>query len=210
MTIHFATPCYRSDPEIAIQWFVEKAHELKFKDPPTVHIECNCPLIHVARARIAAKFLEGDCDWLFLRDDDIDVSSSTIQSMIDMNVNCTIAPYLVRNTDRFDVVFDESGNVVWAGLGCALIRRSVIEKLWAEHYEELHFYEEHRLRVGIFRDFFAEIDGVRRLLKEDHAFWYRVRAAGYSINVLDSSIVNHAGRSRKFSAHELTVGPSGE
>jgi hypothetical protein len=192
--INFATPCYRSDPKKAVDWSVLRMKEMGALG--TVSLEYGCPNVHVARAKLVSSFRLTKCHSLFFRDDDIDVSAATIKRMVDLDAPAVIAPYKLRHKkERFDVIFNESGDAVWAGLGCALLRRDVIETLWNLHYEEKHFFEDDfdPPVVNLFRDEQAYVNGTRRLLKEDHAFWFRVREAGFPITVLDEVTVNHAG-----------------
>lgn len=194
--IHFVTPCYRIDPQKAADWSITVIKALGLKGA-TVGLEGNCPNLNVARARLLAGYYESRQPYLFLHDDDIDVQPGVVARMLALEAPGVVAPYRVRGTERYAVTYDSQGQVTWAGLGCALVRRDVIDALWDLHFEELHFFEltaaGERARVGLFDDEFADVNGVRRKLKDDHAFWLRVRLAGYPIVALDDVTTTHAG-----------------
>lgn len=195
-SVFFATPCYRSDPTDAVRWAHRVSGELGL-----VGSKCGtlvgCPWLHVARARLIPQFRGTKCEYLFFKDDDVSMESEVVQRMLDTKIEAVVAPYRVKDEqgsgERFDVVFDEKGGVLWAGLGAALIHRSVMDTLWDLHYGELHSLETGVPYVALFRDFFAKRDNGQQLIKEDHAFWWRVRMAGFQIEVLDDVVVTHAG-----------------
>jgi hypothetical protein len=193
MTVFFATPCYRSDPKLAEQWAVAVAQKLRLEGS-RLSVLTNTYL-STAQAQIVKKFLDTDCSHLFFRDDDIFVEAEVLQRMLDAKVPAIVAPYLVReaNPPRVDVIFDGTVKVLWAGLGCALVERRVIEALWKHYYDELHYLQDKEIIVGIFRDFFAQRDDGVQLVKSDHAFWFRVRECGFTVEALSDVMVNHAG-----------------
>jgi len=138
---------------------------------------------------------------MLLKDDDVDCESAVVARMIAADVPAIVAPYLVRGSDpeRFDAHLLPDGSVETAGLGLALVRRPVLERLWVGFYEELHcFDDDGRELVCVFRDFFGERSGRRKLLRDDHAFWCRVRAAGFRVEALDGAEVTHAGEARTY------------
>jgi hypothetical protein len=201
MSIYFATPCYRSNPQQSAQWAANKARELNLKGAK-VSLQIESPLLPIARSRTISDFYnEKFCTHIFMRDDDINIRAETLQKMISADVPAILVPYKLRKKDRFDVVFDESGNLLWGGLGCALVRRDVIDTLWKKYFEELHFYDDDgSLRVHLFRDIYATInnDNMRRLMKEDHSFWYRVRESGFSLNVIEGEEIIHSTAVSKY------------
>ena len=201
-----ATPCYRSDPAAAIAWATRMGEEVGID---TIAI-CpkSPPWLHVARALIAGVFRDSDATMLLWRDDDIDVSPATVSRMIAADVPAIVAPYVLRDDERpeksFDVQLAIDGSVLWAGLGCALVRRPVIARLWFDYDEELHFYRQGHRYVAMFRDFFAELDGGETaLLCEDQAFWWRVANAGYPIAALDDVMVPHAGEALRWRRKDI-------
>jgi hypothetical protein len=202
--IFFATPCYRSDPQKSVEFNYKIANELKLKGASASTLQ-DYPNIEVARSLLISEFhKEKFCNWVFLRDDDIDITAEVVYTMLAADVPAILVPYKIRNKERFDVVKNESGNCLWGGLGCALIRRDVIDKLWQDYFNELHFYQDGKLLVHLFRQEFAEINGQREYMKEDHTFWHRVRTSGFKIEVLENQLITHAGITSKY-PNEINV-----
>lgn len=197
-TVFFATPCYRSDPQAAADWARNVSTTLGLEGSVV-----GCPVgayLTVSQALIIRAFLKSGCSHLFIREDDIFVAPSVLQRMLDADVPAIIAPYLVRNSDppRLDVVFGPEFTVVWAGVGCTLIRREVIQTLWDRYHTDLNYLQEGVELVDLFFEFFAQRDNGRQKVKPDHAFWYRVRECGFQITALDDVIVDHAGNVSHF------------
>jgi hypothetical protein len=191
--IHFLTPCYRSDPKTAAEWNANICRELKLQGC-TASILHDYPNIEVARSLLISRFREEKfANYVFLRDDDIDIAPEVVYSMISADAPAVLVPYRLRKKDRFDVVFDESKNLMWGGLGCALIRRDVIDRLWEDYFGELHFYQDGELKVHLFRQMFANVNGTREYMKEDHSFWHRVRTCGFKLLALEGQKITHAG-----------------
>jgi hypothetical protein len=195
-----ATPCYRSDPAAAIAWAKNLGAELG------IEVEACCPRsppwLHVARAMLVGAYKDGQGASILFRDDDLDPSPVVVSRMLAANVPAIVAPYVLRADDdesgkpspaRFDTTLNEDGSVRWAGLGCALIKRAVISRLWFDHGDELQFMRRGHRYVAMFRDFFADRDDGVELLEEDRAFWWRVQAAGYRVEALDDVMIPHAG-----------------
>lgn len=196
--IFFGTPCYRSDPNRALQWAADMNRTLGGGcKSRVVH---GCAWLHVAYAMIVKDFLESDCDRLMMRDDDVWPDAGTVARLRDATERsgAAVAPYLVRDEKRFDVVLDASGAFVTAGVGCCMIRRQVLKSLWSAYGAELGFRQDGTWLVAIFRDVFAERDDGIQLLKEDAAFWLRVRQAGFHVEVLDDVAVEHAGQKERY------------
>lgn len=200
--IFFATPTYRSDPHAALAWAARMV-----KDLALVGSQCKilngCPWLHTAYETLTAEFLASRCSAMMMRDDDVWPDAQTVARMIaatEQGAAAVVAPYKVRDEDRFDVVLEADGTFRWAGVGCMMVARRVLERLWLEHYDELHHVHQGTSLVAIFRDLFAERDDGVQLLHDDHAFWYRVRAAGFAVEVLDDVEVLHAGASMRYRA----------
>ena len=191
-----ATPCYRSDPAKALAWATDLGKALGV--PVLACCPRSPPWLHVGRAMLAGAFLDTLAPAMLFRDDDIDVSAPTVARMLAADVPAIVAPYVLRSDDgdeppRFDTVVRADGSVEWAGLGCALVRRTVIHKLWTGLASELGFARRGRLYVAIFRDILADLDAGPELLPEDHAFWWRVQAAGFPVAALEECMVRHCG-----------------
>jgi len=198
--IFFATPTYRSNPELAADWYERTKHGLGLKGA-RMKILNGCAWLHLGYAWLVREFLESNSRMLFLRDDDVWPDVTTVGRMIgalEDGAPAIVAPYKVRDEDRHEVVLEPDGTFRWAGVGCTLIHRRVLEQLWMAHAEELGCLHEGRPIVCMFRDFFALRDDGTQLIHEDHAFWYRVKAAGFAVEVLDDVDVLHAGASKPY------------
>jgi GT2 family glycosyltransferase len=198
--IFFATPTYRSDPNAALAWAARTVRALGIEGTKCKVLH-GCPWLHTAYATLAAEFLASDGRMMMMRDDDVLPDPTTVGRMIATVLEgapAVVAPYKVRDEERFDVVLEADGTFRWAGVGCMMVARRVIEELWIAHYEELHCTHQGTNLVCIFRDFFAERDDGMQLVHDDHAFWYRVRQAGFAVEVLDDVEVLHAGASMRY------------
>ncbi len=202
-----ATPCYRSDPGVATAWAERLGRELGVDT--LACCPASPPWLHVARAMLVGAFHdETRASMLFFRDDDIDVSPATVSRLIAANVPAIVAPYVLRTepggpaSTRFDATLHVDGTVETAGLGCALIRRAVISRLWFDYENELQFTRRGHRYVAMFRDFFAERDDGTELFDEDRAFWWRVQQAGYRVEALDDCMVPHAGDALRWRKEE--------
>lgn len=196
--IFFGTPVYRSDPVRALSWAA--GMNLALGGACKAKIVNGCGWLHVAYAMVVRDFLESDCDRLMMRDDDVWPDAGTVARLRDATERSggAVAPYLVRDEKRFDVVLDASGAFVTAGVGCCMLRRQVLEYLWTMYRPELGFTQDGTQLVAIFRDVFAERDDGTQLWKEDQAFWHRVRQAGFHVAVLDDVAIEHAGQKERY------------
>ena len=85
------------------------------------------------------------------------------------------------------------------GLGCCLIRRHVLETLYAKHPELEYVSNAGLPRRNIFEyNVFVDDEGVRRAGQEDRAFFKRVRDAGFKVECLIDATVIHAGIPGRF------------
>lgn len=196
MTVYFATPCYRSDPKLALSWAELVAKSLglagaKVSAPVS-------PFLTTSQAQLIADFLASSCTHLFFREDDILIRPEVLARMLARGWPAVVAPYLVRGTDRLETTVDDEGYVIAAGLGCALVERRVLEALTAKHDAELHYLQEGVRLVDLTAERFVERAGGRQKMKGDHAFWARVREAGFPIRVLEDVVVDHAGQVSHF------------
>jgi hypothetical protein len=200
-----AVPVYRSDGKKQISFGQKLARDLKID--VAIAVTKNQAVLHLAHAHLVYLFLNTKCEAMLMMDDDVTCESEVIGRMLASNAGAIVAPYLVRGSDpeRFDTNLLPSGHVETAGLGLALVRRHVLERLWHGFREELGcFDDDGRELVCFFRDFFGERNGKRKLLRHDHAFWCRVRAAGFNIEALDNATTNHAGETRTYQKEVLT------
>lgn len=164
-------------------------------------MQFGCPNVDVARNETVYAFRESGLELFLFRDDDVFISPKDIQRMIDARADIIVAPYWRRDGDRFDII-DRSGVVEGAGLGMTLIRRRVIDRLWTGYestlgYDQVDMFGRRHL-VHLFSDFFAQRDDGVELVKEDRAFFFRVREAGYTIAVLDDVVTTHAKVTKRY------------
>lgn len=211
--ICFAMPCYKSDPNVATRWATTLATELGVK--ATVSIVFNCAWIDTARAILVSNFLRTRCDYLFFRDQDIDIHPGVLLRMLNRLMlsqsDIIVAPYHVREEVpiRWDTGWDKQGKLVHAGLGCCLIQRHVIEDLWSRYHDELDFMQDGAECVDLFRKIFGprNAGGERDLLKEDHSFFWRIRQNPTNrLGWLDYVRVTHDGVESHFISRDTTCG----
>ena len=201
MRLFLAVPVYRSEGAEQVAFGRRLARDLGVD--VTIAVTKNQAVLHLAHAHLMHLFLQTPCDAVLMMDDDVSCAPEVVGRMIAAGVPAVVAPYLVRGSvpERFDAHLLPDGSVETAGLGLALVRRPVIERLWLGFREELGcFDDDGRELVCMFRDFFGERGGRRKLLRHDHAFWCRVRAAGFAIEALDGAEVTHAGAARTYRA----------
>ena len=78
------------------------------------------------------------------------------------------------------------------GTGLMLIRRDVIERLWAEHGAELGYTDHaHGYLVDLFQKYIDRVSGEQ--IGTDYAFCDRVRAAGFSVWLAPWAATTHRG-----------------
>ena len=181
-SICVATPCYRSDPQVALKWGASILVKSNFAG--TSSAVTMCALIDFARERLVTQFLATECTHLFFRDDDIFIEPKVFQRLVAEAKPIVVAPYYKRI----------SAAAVWAreALGCTLIHRSVIERMY-DRYPELHYEVEGNKFVGLFDSIYIEEDSKKRKLREDGAFFYRAAQCGIEVHKLLDVIVDHAG-----------------
>jgi hypothetical protein len=194
LKIFFATPAHRMSKEREEHLFKTTSgfvRELGLADTQLYMLK-DMPWIDAARADLIAQFITGKADMLFFRDDDIDLTPDVLRRMIEKQSDVVIVPYKIRAPPHhWAVTRDDNGKVLYAGLGCTLITRETIERMY-KVYGELWYMEQGSIRVGLFMHMLV-MRGIQRImLKEDHAFFERVRRAGLSIDEVEGPI-SHAG-----------------
>lgn len=191
-SVFFATPVYRTDPEEAKAYAQTMTNALKIQNA-RLGLTMT-PWIDVARSSLVGSFRVSECDYLHFRDQDIAYAPEVLERMLERKAPMIVAPYFVRHSEprRFETVI-EHGEVTHAGLGCALVRRDVVEALWDTYYEDLHFTQDGQILVNLFDRLYVERDNGRQMFKEDRAFCWRVRAAGHRIEALSPATVTHDG-----------------
>jgi GT2 family glycosyltransferase len=199
-SVFFATPCYRGDPKAVLAWQEKIARELRIEEQSRFAVVVDVATLPLARAVLVEAFQRSDCEWFFFRDDDISIESRVLQSMVDLKKDAVVAPYKVRDEDRFDVTFAD-GVLTHAGLGCALIHRAVIDVLCVRYFDELSFTHRGVGLVSLFDNLRVRRDDGFQMFWEDRAFWYRVRSSGFVIHALDGAVVTHAGVTTTFTSN---------
>jgi len=201
VSVYFATPCYRSDPRLALAWAERVAMTLGL-DRSEVAAPVS-PFLTTSQAQLIAGFLASRCTHLFFREDDVHIEADVLARMLATGWPAVVAPYLVRGTDRVETTVDDEGHVIAAGLGCALLERRVLEELSAKHDDELHYLQDGVRLVDLTAERFVDRPNGRQKMKGDAAFWSRVREAGFVVRVLEDVVVTHAGRVSHFRPREL-------
>jgi hypothetical protein len=177
-------------------------------------------LLSIARAELAAAFVESDCDYWLSLDQDIEFELDVLEALIAAAGDIVLATYPMRGApqimplgfghhDLRDLPVRRTRlghrvvEIEAAGLGCALIARHVILALqdrhpelqffhWTKEPPDVQFACERR-RWALFNQEVREIDGVPRYMGEDYAFFYRVRAAGLCVECLVDAAIAHDG-----------------
>ena len=169
-----------------------------------------CTLLPLARSVQASRFLASPCEWMLCIDDDISADPATVLEMLSANADCLFATYAQRMPPHRITLRTIGGRdprdaptrttatgarvleVAGGGLGLALVHRRVIEALFRRH-PELAFQEGGTAHVKIFEEQFLDVDGQRRSVGEDLAFYARVLAAGFKVECLADAVVDHDG-----------------
>lgn len=197
-SIFIGTPCYRGDPVEADRWATDLIAELDLESASR-KIQYGCANVDVARNELTFSYRASGKELFLFRDDDVFVSSKDVQRMIDAHADVIVIPYRIRSdAERWDTIFDprDPRFVESAGLGMCLIREYVIDRLWRNYSESLGYVQRDKLgrrdMVHLFSDFFAQRDDGVELVKEDRAFFYRVRESGFAIRALENAAITHA------------------
>jgi hypothetical protein len=182
-----------------------------------LHILPGCPLIELARSRLEAAFMASGAARLLWMDDDVTVSPADIRAMAAEDLDILGAAYRdrhdpksprwnVRISDdadaedaRLDVYTRPSGRrvapVLGLGFGCLLVKRAVVEAMWAR-FPELTYVDDATTRPAVMT--FMPMIEDRRFLGEDLAWCTRARAAGFQPCLLLDVTTEHAGVSGCF------------
>jgi hypothetical protein len=193
--IYFATPAHRmsKEREEHLQKTTAGLIGALGLDTATFGVIKDIPWIDCARADLVAQFMASSCDQLFFRDDDIDLTPDVFRRMLEKKRPIVLCPYKTRTPPHpWAVTRDPGGQITHAGLGCVLIQRQVIEDLYRHYGEELRYFQDDSHRVALFLHMIVPWGGKPILLKEDHAFFERVRAIGYRIDEVVGPI-SHGG-----------------
>jgi hypothetical protein len=167
--------------------------------------------IDLARSELAGRFLESQATHMLCIDSDTWWQGDLVTQLVEEDCNIILAAYADRkppfqyhirpNIDDVPSRWGKHGRILEianAGIGCCLIKRSVVEKMWIDYSDpELTFYsriagKEHR-RIHIFQKLILSDFGTPRAFGEDYGFEARARETGFKIECLASAEMFHAG-----------------
>lgn len=186
MKVFFAIPCHRATDEM-IGILANRCTSIARGIPAELSIVSNCPWLDAARADLVAKFLLSNSTHLFFIDDDEEIESVVLKSMIERDAPIVIVPYRKRFPPHDWAVKIENKEIIAAGLGCTLIKREVIERM-IDDFPELTYEQDGRQQHNLF----LHVIDNNELLKEDHAFFHRAAQCGFRITPIEATI-NHNG-----------------
>jgi hypothetical protein len=168
-------------------------------------------LLDVVRASLTTVFMKSKADLVLYMDDDVAIDGESICKMVELAATYPVisAPCRMRGDGRYNVhptsMPDEHGMMVcsWTGLGCVLVTRKVIEKMYAA-YPRLWFKRAtmpEATLVGLFNSVVVDArefdpntpDGVGMHLGDDQAFSYRLRAQHIPIHAYVDAKTDHRG-----------------
>jgi hypothetical protein len=190
MRLFIGTPSHKGDPRVCVDWVTRLVQRLGIDLSAQVSIVAQCPWLDIARSLLVQEFLASDCTHLLFRDDDIEFEPETLRTLLTTKAPLACIPYRMRLAPH-EWAVAAIGDQFYPGLGCALIERSVLERLVAL-YPELAYEQDGKTLHAFFLHTFIEDGGKRRLLKEDHAFWHRCHGIGAHVQLLPGRVV-HAG-----------------
>lgn len=204
--VFLAMPVYGGyDPH-----FVTSLMGLMNRPPCTlmVHPVIGDSLVARARNRAAAKFLQTDCTHLLFLDTDLIFSSDHIARLISHDEPVVAGLYPKKQIELGwvcnmlpDEEMDERGlkPVRYAGTGCLLISRSILEAMISV-YPELEYDPDDGDEPGVKWDFFScgvfkdPETGKRRYLSEDWWFCQRVLELGEKVWMDTQVVLKHVGQ----------------
>src|SRR5271165_5742917 len=201
-----ATPAYR-EPTEPTKRTAEGIHALH---GGVWRILSGCPWVGNARSELAGDFLESGESHMLWLDADIAFDPAIVQTMLDADAALITCTYRQRKKpDTFTVrtlhgehPIDAPRRLVGGarvleisddGLGCCLVKRGVIEHMYAGLPQAGYVNDDGKARVHLFAHGVALIDGVRRAEGEDGAFFRRARALGHKVECLADAVIYHDG-----------------
>lgn len=170
------------------------------------------PTCELARAEAVSVCLEANATHYFSLDADVVLDAEVLQQMLELDLDVVVGVYRGRRPPFFgsfvflpltgaSPIVHASGartlEIAAAGLGCALIKRRVFERLHELHSELRFVSARDRHCVGLFNPTIGPDPSagheIPRLYVDDYAFWPRVRAAGFQVHALLDATVDHDG-----------------
>jgi hypothetical protein len=172
------------------------------------------PWLDSVRSELVGQFLETKEDILFFIDADNWFGQEVVDGLLAAKGDVVTATYRKREPPHQYVVAPigwpkppmrklQDGRrlieIERDGLGCCLIRRHVIERLWESHPELAYVSPAGAKRRNLFEyGIYTDSDGIRRAGQEDRAFFKRVRDAGFKVECLIDATVMHGGVPGRF------------
>lgn len=163
-------------------------------------------LVARARNRLAAAFMRSDCTHLLFLDTDLIFSVDHIRRLLSHD-QCVVAGLYPKKQDDLAWVCntlpgvppraDGLQEVRYAGTGCLLIKRSVLDRM-IEMLPGIEYDPDDGDEPGVKWDFFATgvlqgKDGRRRYLSEDWYFCQRVQDLGLPVYMDTEVVLKHCG-----------------
>ncbi len=190
--IGICIPLYNQLPSVFFKSFVNFFVNAAQKRP-TQLLTVDSTAVDVARNVLVENFLRSDCSHLFFLDSDMVFPPNILDLLLKHDKDIVSALYILRKAHRPCYRFFKDGHyhapekielnklleVDALGLGCCLIKRSVLEKLNEEHAGKPLFKMDYRNRTEV--------------LGEDAFFCELVKKAGFKIFVDTGVLVGHFG-----------------
>jgi len=212
--MHIATPVYRGEPSKPTK---RTGEAIKAIHGGIWRVLEGHPWVGNARSELAGEFLESRQSHILWLDADISFHPSVVELLLRANasiITCAYRKrkppheYTSRTLDGREHCFaperrlSNGGRVIEIesdGLGCCLMRREVLEFMSRRYQNPWlgpklgYVSEAGKPRVHLFAHDVATIDGVRRIIGEDGAFFMRARACGFKVECLADATIWHDG-----------------
>lgn len=122
-------------------------------------------------------------EWVLFIEDDIEIPPGTIERMIKVQSPIVVVPYPMDN--GYSTVCKKDGEVLWAGLGCTLIKQSVFRAVPAPWFEI-----DHSWRI---EEPFAltRIENPNKYGGHDINFFMKCREYGFTASCLEGIEAKH-------------------
>ncbi len=173
--------------------------------------------IELARAELLSIFVRSDATHLLMVDADMSFAPEVPLAMLAAEVDVAFVAYRRRQAPHDFLVtrlaqvmaFEVHGGqrtlrVFGGGLGLTMVTRTLVETVAAQH-PELEYERGGFVHCGLFLPTIQpDESGVRRFFGEDHSFFARVRAAGFSVYALIDALVTHDGHTGRLADELIT------
>jgi len=220
--IFVACPSYRGASEEDVKQLVS-AEKLEAAGYPYAVCVCKgMAHLDLARAELQAVYWKNKENFPLLgwQDDDVLVDSGSYLEMLRIlerrpDIDVIVAPYKLRfsgergapvgghlysvSASKLEPDKDGVCPVVWTGLGCVVVRKSVVERLYAKYPELCFPSETGSLACGVFNS--LVVDGKeydpsredRMFLGDDRSWSHRLGKAGVTVWAYLDAVTNHRG-----------------